>query len=73
MLKAGQNLLLNKRLWHLRQVQPGKGRVWDLEAMGVSAAALGLTRRMSAVQYGDELFIQQRRREYWRGILGRIG
>jgi hypothetical protein len=65
-LKAGQNLLLNKRLWHLRQVQPLKGRRWELEAVGVSEAALGLTRRMSAIQYGDELFIQQRQRDYGR-------
>lgn len=69
MLKAGQNLLLNKRLWHLRQVQPLKGRNWELEVVGVSEAALGLTRCMGATQYGDELFIQQRQRDYWRGHL----
>ena len=65
MLVAGQNLLLNKRLWHLRQVRPVEARHWELEAIGVSEAALGLTRRMTAIQYGDDLFIQQRQRDYW--------
>lgn len=71
MLKAGQNLLLNNRLWHLRQVHQAKGRHWEIEAIGVSEAALGLTRQMTAIQYGDELFIQQRQRDYWHGHLGR--
>lgn len=69
MLKPGQNLLLNNRLWHLRQVRQEKGRLWTLEAIGVSEAALGLTRSMRALQYGDDLFIQQRQRDYWYGQL----
>ncbi len=69
MLKAGQNLLLNKRLWQLRQVQPLQGRNWELEAVGVSEAALGLTRQMKAILYGDDLFIQQRQLDYWHGQL----
>ncbi|MBI1878393.1 MAG: PD-(D/E)XK nuclease family protein [Chloroflexi bacterium] len=68
-LKAGQNLLLNNRLWHLRQVYQEKGRLWNLEAIGVSEAALGLTRSMKAIQYGDDLFIRQRQRDYWHGHL----
>jgi hypothetical protein len=70
-LKAGQNLLLNNRLWHLREVHQEKGRHWKLEAIGLSEAALGLTRQMKAIQYGDELFIQQRRPGYWHGHLRR--
>jgi hypothetical protein len=70
-LVTGQNLLLNKRLWHLRQVRLVKGRQWELEAIGASEAALGLTRRMTAIQYGDDLFIQQRQRDYWHGHLQR--
>lgn len=71
MLKAGQNLLLNGRLWHLRQAQPGHGRTWELEAIGVSAAALGLTRPMSAIEYGDDLFIQPRQRDYYHAHMQR--
>lgn len=71
MLKAGQNLLLNKRLWHLRQVRPLGGRTWELEVIGASTAALGMTRQMTASQYGDDLFIQQRPEQYGRGHLQR--
>ncbi len=66
MLKAGQNLLLNGRLWYLRQVQPGQGRTWALEAIGVSAAALGLSRPMSAVEYGAHVFIQPHPRDFYQ-------
>lgn len=71
MLKPGQNLLLNGRLWHLRQVQPGLGRTWALEAVGASAAALGLTRAMSAIEYEDHVFIQPRQRDYYHAHLRR--
>jgi hypothetical protein len=69
LLKAGQNILLNNRLWHVRQVSPLTALTWQLEVMGVSAAALGLTRQMSALRYGDQLFIQSRPPQYWRGHL----
>jgi hypothetical protein len=69
LLKAGQNLLLNKRLWHLRQVRPLGARTWELEAIGASAAALGMTRQMIASQYGDEVFIQLRPDQYGYGHL----
>lgn len=69
MLKAGQNLLLNNRLWHLRQVHPVSGRAWDVEAIGASTAAQGMTRRLTAIQYGDHLFIQQRQPDFWYGHL----
>ncbi|MFN8458955.1 MAG: PD-(D/E)XK nuclease family protein [Anaerolineae bacterium] len=69
MLKAGQNLLLNNRLWHLRRVEPLNGRHWELEAIGASTAAQGMTRRLSATRYGDHLFIQQRPPGYWYGHL----
>lgn len=69
MLKAGQNLLLNNRLWHLRQVKSLGGRTWELEAMGASIAAQGMTRRLTAIQYDDHLFIQQRQPGYWYGHL----
>ena len=71
MLKAGQNLLLNNRLWHVRQADQIKGRLWTLEIIGVSEAALGLTRQLSVTQYDDDLFIQQRQRDYWHGHLQR--
>jgi hypothetical protein len=69
MLKAGQSLLLNNRLWSLRQVRHLAGRNLELEAMGASEAALGMTRRMKAIQYGDDLFIEQHRAGYWRANL----
>jgi hypothetical protein len=69
LLKAGQNILLNNRLWHLQQVEPAGGRTWQLKAMGASAATLGMTRSLTAVQYGDELFIELRPRQYARGHL----
>ncbi len=69
MLKAGQNLLLNNRLWHLRQVHPRPGRAWELEAIGAAAATQGMTRRLTAILYGDHLFIQQRQPGYWYGHL----
>jgi hypothetical protein len=70
-LKAGQNLLLNQRLWHVRQAHQLKGRSWTLEVIGVSEASLGLTRQLTATEYGDDLFIQQRQRDYWYGHLQR--
>ncbi|MCB0193323.1 MAG: PD-(D/E)XK nuclease family protein [Anaerolineae bacterium] len=68
-LKPGQNLLLNNRLWSLWQVTPREGRRLDLEAIGASESAQGMTRRLAAVQYGLELFIAQRRGGYWRANL----
>lgn len=70
-LKAGQNLLLNNRLWSLWRVHPLEGRALALEAIGASAAAQGMTRVMQAIQYGDELFIEQRRGGYWHANLQR--
>lgn len=69
MLKAGHNLLLNQRRWHVRQVQPGRGRSVELEVIGTSAAAQGMTRSMTAFRYGDDLFIEQRHPRYWHGHL----
>jgi len=69
MLKPGQSLLLNNRLWNLRQVRLLKGRTLELEAVGASEASLGMTRRMKAFRYGDELFIEQRRGGYWQANL----
>jgi hypothetical protein len=66
LLKAGQSLLLNNRRWQLRQVRPLGGRNLELEAIGASEASLGLTRRLTATQYGAELFIaKKRQQEYW--------
>jgi hypothetical protein len=69
-LVAGQNLLLNKRLCISGRCAP-EARRWELEAIGFSEAALGLTRRLTALQYDDDLFIQQRQRDYWHGHLQR--
>lgn len=70
MLKAGQSLLLNNRRWHLRQVRPRGERSLELEAMGASEAAQGLTRRLNASRYGDELFIARKRvQDYWTAHL----
>ncbi len=71
MLKVGHNLLLNQRRWHVRQVQPGAGRRIELEVIGTSAAAQGMTRTMTAFRYGDDLFIEQRHPRYWHGHLRR--
>ena len=71
-LQAGQSLLLHNRRWHLRQVNAVGSRHLELEAIGASAASLGLTRRLKAVQYGDELFIARGRQPgYWYGHLHR--
>lgn len=68
MLKIGQALVLSNRRWQLRSVRPVGLRKFELEAIGASEASQGLTRHLSAYLYGDELFIEQRRR-YWRGHL----
>ncbi len=68
-LTNGQILLLNNRLWNLRQVRHLKGRNLELEVVGASEASLGMTRRMMGVLYGDELFIEQRRGGYWQADL----
>ena len=68
-LSAGQSLMLNNRLWSLRQVRPLKGRNLELEAIGASDASQGMTRVLRAVQYGDDLFVAQRRGGYWRANL----
>ncbi len=69
LIKPGQNLLLNNRLWNLRQVRPLEGRNLEFEAVGASEAALGITRRMKAILYGNDLFIKQRRAGYWHANL----
>ena len=56
--------MLNNRLWSLRQVRSLKGRNLELEAIGVSESSQGMTRMLNAVQYGDDLFIVQRRGGY---------
>lgn len=74
MLTVGQTLLLGNRRWHLRVVQPLAGRGFSLEAIGASEAAQGMTRRMTAYLYGEELFIEQReqrRPRLWQAHLGR--
>lgn len=68
-LKPGQNLLLNNRLWSLWQVTQREGRQLDLEAIGASQSSQGMARQLTAVQYGLELFIEQRRGGYWRANL----
>lgn len=70
MLKAGQALIMNNRRWQLRQVRSSGTRRLELEAMGASEAALGMTRWLTATRYGDELFIAgPRRRRYWQAHL----
>ncbi len=69
MLKAGHNLLLNKRRWQIRAVRPVVERVFDLEAIGASEASLGMTRQLRAVLYGDDLFIEQHHQRCWHGHL----
>ncbi len=69
MLKAGQNILLNNRLWMLKQVRFLEGRNLELEAIGASAASLGMMRTLSATLYEADLFIKQRRDGYWRANL----
>jgi len=71
MLKAGQMLLLNNRLWSLRQVQPLDERNLAFETIGASEASLGMTRHMRAIQYGEEIFIEQRQGSYWHAHLDR--
>jgi hypothetical protein len=70
-LKAGQAILLNNRRWHLRRVQPLGARTVELEAIGTSEAAQGMTRRMTAYRYDDDLFIEQRRQQIWQAHLQR--
>ena len=71
-LRAGQMLLLNDRPWHLRRVTALAGRKLALELIGASEAALGMTRRLSAFQYGADLFVAKGRPSgYWRGHLER--
>lgn len=70
-LKPGQNLLLNNRLWSLWQVTPQAGRQLALAAIGASEAARGMTRRLAAVQYGPDLFVEQRHGGYWHANLER--
>lgn len=69
MLKAGQTLLLNNRAWRIRQIEPLDERNLGLETIGVSEAAQGMTRRMRAIQYGEEIFIEPRQGSYWRANL----
>ena len=59
MLTTGQNLLLNNRRWHIRAVRPLAGRAFELEAIGTSDAAQGMTRTMTAYLYGEDLLIEQ--------------
>ncbi|RME97243.1 MAG: Dna2/Cas4 domain-containing protein [Chloroflexi bacterium] len=68
-LNAGQSLLLNQRLWTLRAVRHLPNRNLQLDAIGASAAAQGMTRRLTAVQYGPHLFVAQRRGGYWQAHL----
>jgi len=69
--QPGQNLLLNDRLWAVREVRATGGRNLEFEIVGVSPASLGMTRRSSAIRYGDELFIEQSHGGYWLGHLER--
>jgi hypothetical protein len=67
--KTGQNLLLNNRLWTIRQMHLRGARNLEFEVIGASQASRGMTRRIKAIRYGDELFIEQRRQGYWYGHL----
>ncbi len=67
--QPGQNLLLNNRLWTVREVRSTGGRTLEFEVVGASPASLGMTRRLAAIRYGDELFIEQSRDGYWFGHL----
>lgn len=69
--RVGQNLLLNHRLWTIRQVHLLRGRNLALEVIGASSASLGMTRRLKAIQYKDDLFIERRQPGYWYGHLQR--
>jgi hypothetical protein len=68
-LKPGQLLLLNNRPWSIWQVQPLEGRNLEIEAIGASTAAQGMTRRLKAIHYGPTLFIEQQRGGYWSADL----
>jgi hypothetical protein len=70
LLHVGQNLLLNNRRWHIRHIQPVTERLYEIEAIGASQAAMGMTRRMTVVCYGDDVFISQPHR-LWHGHLQR--
>lgn len=50
-------------------MQPLDEHTLQLEAIGASEAALGMTRQMKAVLYGQDLFIEQRRGNYWHAHL----
>lgn len=63
--QPGQNLLLNNRLWTVREVRSLGGRNLEFDVVGASPASLGMTRRLAAIRYGDELFIEQSRAGYW--------
>jgi hypothetical protein len=67
--QPGQNLLLNNRSWTIRRVRSAGGRKLEIEVMGGSPAAQGMTRRLNALRYDDELFIEQHRTGYWVGHL----
>ncbi len=71
-LQAGQSLQFHNRRWHLRQVSTIDAHHLELELIGASVASLGLTRRLRAVRYDDELFITRGRQPgYWYGHLRR--
>ncbi|MDX1520036.1 MAG: PD-(D/E)XK nuclease family protein [Anaerolineae bacterium] len=73
MLNVGQNLLLNNRRWHIRRIQLLAGRVVELEVIGASDAAQGMTRTLTAIRYEDDLFIEHSPARgdprYWHGHL----
>jgi len=58
--KTGQNLLLNNRLWTIRRASLLGPHRLEFEAIGASTAAQGMTRRLQAILYEDDLFIAQR-------------
>lgn len=71
-LRAGQNLLLNRRVWHITDITPTAGRRLKIEAIGASEAAQGMTRRFTAYCYGDDLFIDRGRQPgYWQANISR--
>lgn len=69
LLKPGQILSLNNRLWNLRQVRSLDGRQLALEAVSASEASMGMVRQFQAVAYRTALFIAQPRGGYWQANL----
>ncbi len=71
MINVGQNLYLNNRRWHIRLITPLAESLYDIEVIGSSTAAQGMTRALRVIQVGENLYLEQpRQNRYWQANLG---